>query len=133
MRKLICLSSFVLALSACVTVPNTTVCTVSGVMADGAICAETLTDKTSELTLTEWIDFLEPQPERPDPVHPGETLPARAGAMCQSSEDWNKMKTALEQACRELGNRCSYQIKTAIRSLKQKLKQEPNGTSLHVR
>ena len=115
MQRKLFLSLFVsMVLSACVTVPNTTVCTVSGVLSDGSICAETLTGKKSELDIDKFLEFLTPQDERPDPDHPGQTLPKRAGAMCQSKEDWNKMKTALEQACRDLGLRCSYELKHAI-------------------
>lgn len=83
-------------------------------MASGAICAETLTGTTSDLTLDEYLDFLQPQPERPDPDHPGQNLPARSGALCQSSADWSLTKSDLEQACRALGPRCSYAVKAAL-------------------
>lgn len=117
MLRLLFLSLFVSALSGCATIPNTTVCTVAGVFSAGAICAETLTPNTSSMTLDEYLAFLEPQAERPDPANPGKTLPPRAGAMCQSADDWNAQKTALEQTCRLLGPRCSYQVKKAIKSL----------------
>lgn len=118
MRKLSWLVTFAsMALSACVSVPNTRTCTAAGSVAQGAICAETLTGRTSEMDLDEFLDFLEPQEERPDPARPGQRLPARAGALCQSSEDWNKMKTALEQACRELGRRCSYEVEQQLKRL----------------
>lgn len=99
MQKLLLASLFVLVLSGCVTVPNTTACTVAGTMSAGAICAETLTDKTSDLTLAQLIEMLE------------------AGAIIQSADDWGKNKTALETACRELGSRCSYEVKKAIEGL----------------
>lgn len=105
------------ALSACVTVPNTTVCTVAGTMSAGAICAETLTDHKTEMDLDTWIEFLEPQLERSDPSDPAKVLPARAGALCQSAEDWNKQKTALEQACRMLGKRCSRELIAVIKKM----------------
>lgn len=63
------------------------------------------------MTLNEYIDFLEPQP-----AHGGN--PARAGAICESAADWTKKKTALEQACRELGRRCSFEIQEMIRAVK---------------
>ncbi len=118
-RKALFLSLFVFMAfeSACVTVPNVGACSVAGTLSAGAICAETLTDKKWEMTLDEFLDFLEPQPERQDPADVSKILPARAGAICQSADDWNAMKTALEQACRELGSRCSYQVKQAIVSL----------------
>jgi hypothetical protein len=112
MPKLLWLNSFILALlaSGCVTIPNTTACTVAGRLLDGGICAETLTGKTSEKTFEQMIDFLEPQLETPE-------HPARGGAICQSSEDYNKQKTALERACRLLGSRCSYELRQLIKSL----------------
>lgn len=85
-------------LSSCVTVPNVKVCSVAGVMTAGAICAETISGKTSEMDFNQLIDFLEPQQN-----------PKRAGAVFMSSEDFNKVKTALEEACRELGPKCGFQ------------------------
>ncbi len=117
MRKLLWLSSLILAASGCVTVSNTRVCSVAGQAQYGAICAETLTSKTYDLTFDQLIDMLEAQPERPDPDHPGQVLPAHGAAIIQSSEDWGKNKTALEEACRELGARCSYEVKQAIVNL----------------
>jgi len=90
-------------------------------MAAGADCTHTLAAQTRELDIDEFIQFLEPQPERPDPDHPGQMLPARGGAMCQSADDWGKQKTALEQACKELGDRCTYEIRTMIRMIEAKI------------
>lgn len=108
------LSILALSLSACVTVPNTKACAVKGILSAGAICAETLTGLTSEMTFDEFLTFLEAQPDTSDPNHLGEIRPGHAAAIVQSADDWNKQKTALEQACRELGNSCSYQIKEAL-------------------
>lgn len=121
MRNLLFLSLFALTLESCshVTIPNTEACTSAGTQADGAICAETQTDKTRDMTLDAWIDFLEPQDERPDPSHPGQMLPARAGAICQSADDYSRLKTAMEQACRALGNQCTPEIQQAIRSMER--------------
>jgi hypothetical protein len=99
---------------ACVTIPAVKKCSVAGTLSGGMDCANTQTGETSSLTLEETIEFLEPQLERHDPDHPGKTLPARAGAVCQSAEDESKIKTALEQACRELGRRCSPEIRSAL-------------------
>ena len=103
MRKMLWPVLFVLTLSACVTIPNTRKCSVAGLLDAGMICAETITGKTSEMNLLETIEFLEPQPEG-----------ARAGAICQSAEDYRREKDALEQACRMLGNRCTPEIQHAI-------------------
>jgi hypothetical protein len=112
MRKKSLLAMFILmALSsgcATVRIPNTRVCTTAGVMSQGAICAETLTGTTQELTLDEWIAFLEPTDKR-------------AGALCQSTEDWNKQKIALELACRKLGKACSLEVKRAFRGYTRRI------------
>jgi hypothetical protein len=119
MQRKFCLSLFLIVASGCVTIPNSKFCTVAGVLSAGANCAESLTEKTSEMTLDQFIDFLEPQSERDDPDHPGQKLPARGGAICQSSDDFTKIKTSLEKACRELGSRCSYEVQHAIESLNE--------------
>lgn len=99
----------------------TEVCTVAGTLRAGADCAYTPSkDQTvKEMSFDEFIDFLEPQPERPDPNDPTKTLPARAGAICQSASDWNKLKTALESACHILKKKCTYEIKESIAQLGQ--------------
>lgn len=104
-------SFFALLNSQCATVPNTKACTVAGRLAAGAICDWTISGEQSDLTLDQFIEFLEPEPTRPDPDHPGQALPARAGAVCQSAEDFEKQKVALEQACKKLAGGCSYELK----------------------
>lgn len=101
MRKLFWLSLLPIIASACVSVPNTKACSVAGKLAAGMICAETISGKTSEMTLDETIVFLEPTDKR-------------AGAICKSADDSNKEKTALEKACRELGNRCTYETRAKL-------------------
>lgn len=101
LRKL-CLALFV-TVSGCVSVPVTTGCTVAGTMSAGAICATT-SGETSEMTLDEFLNFLEP-------------TELRGGAICQSAEDYKKQKVALEQACRELGPRCSYELQMMIQGM----------------
>lgn len=117
MRKLLWLALSTLV-SGCVTVPNWNNCSAAGSLEYGMICAETLTGKTSELNLAQTIDFLQAQSERPDPDHPGAIFPARGAAICQSSSDYQKITTVLEQMCTELGNRCSYEAKQAILAAK---------------
>lgn len=94
-------SLFALTLSACsVQIPNVVVCSTAGYMSAGADCAESLSDETKVLTLDEWIAFLEPNIET-----------GRGAALCLSSEDFTKLKTALDQACSKLGRWCSKEIK----------------------
>ena len=102
-----------LALSSCsVTVPNVMLCTTAGVMSAGGDCAKSLSDDTATLDLDQWIEFLEPQVEQ---VLPGDVkIPARGGALCMSSDDFAKLKTAMEQACHKLGRWCSYEVKTTM-------------------
>lgn len=107
------LSVLALLVSACGTttqIPNTMVCTSAGSLHNGAICAETITGNTSDMTFEMFLDFLEPK-------EAGPFNPARSGAICQSSADWGKQKTALEQACRAMGARCSYEIKQILRNM----------------
>lgn len=59
-----------------------------------------------------WFDFLYAQPERPDPAHPGQTLPAKGPAVCVSSIDWAKNETAIAQLC--IHGKCSYEQKQAV-------------------
>jgi hypothetical protein len=129
------LSLFALAvvLNSCVTIiPNTTECSVAGVLAAGMDCAETLSSMTYELNLDQTIDFLSPQLARecvpipgttictnldPAPDRPSVRLPARAGAVGRSAEDAEKIKTALDQACRRLGRQCSHEMRQAITNI----------------
>lgn len=107
-------------LSSCVTIPNTTACSVAGRLDAGMLCAETGTPRTSSMDLAQTIYFLEPQPS------PSPGMTPRAGAICQSAEDWNKVKTALEQACRELGSKCSFEVQSAPKTLYTPLVNTPD-------
>jgi hypothetical protein len=104
------------------------------------IWAETQTPKSGDVTLEQMRDFLEPQAERKcvpvwtDPANPNNkeylsicsndvptvdrplvTLPKRAGAICRSNDDENKMKNVLEQLCRMAGKRCNREMKAALK------------------
>lgn len=112
MQKKLFLSLFLTALllSSCghIQVPNTEFCTVAGTVSAGAICAETITHKTRDMTFDEFLIFLEPTDQR-------------GGALCQSADDYNELKTTLEQACRLLGTRCSYEMKRTIQGMEKML------------
>jgi hypothetical protein len=99
--KLLLLSSFAIAgLSGCkVTFPDVKLCSVAGIFAAGMDCSYTGHDENSEMTAKEMIDFLE------------------AGAICMSSEDRKREKTAIEKACVKLGNGCSFEVKQLIQSM----------------
>ncbi len=102
------LTLLVSALSSCVVIPVRTAYTVAGEMDNGALCAKSNGQPCPDLSFDEFLDFLEP-------AEATETAPARAGAVCVSFEDDQKQKTALEQACRSLGNRCSFETKQMIK------------------
>lgn len=97
------LSLFVLLLNGCsMVVPNVTVCG-TGEFSAGASCRETLSDTKKELNLDEWIAFLEPDP-----------VSGRGSALCLSSEDYKKMKDAIDYACKKLGRWCSHEVTSTI-------------------
>lgn len=104
-----------LSLSSCrtVEVKDTEVCAVAGIISAGADCAHTLKTETREMPVADFIAWLEPQAERTDPTT-GVTTPARGPALCQSAEDYVKVKTALEQACRALKGRCTAEMRDVL-------------------
>jgi hypothetical protein len=142
------------ALSAsCVTIPDTVHFAVAGKMAKGMLGSHTIQDIDIDLNYCEMIDFLEPQQEREIVAIPGTSVQdyldgpgscesrlvqptlerplvkfgSRAGAVAMSADDMTKEKTALEQACRDLGKSCSYESKKAIASLRSPLSRMKNG------
>ena len=83
-----------------VQVPDTEVCSSAGV--HGALCAHTISQERRRLTIEQWIDFLEANGDNKGP------------AVCQSSIDYMKVKTALEQLCQKAGDSCAYEDKKMI-------------------
>lgn len=94
---LIFLVPFTLVSCGTVVVHNVKGCSVAGVIQAGADCAESLTQKKSEMTFEEYVTFLE------------------AGAIAFSVEDVQEMKTALDQACQKIT--CEYEVQSLIESL----------------
>lgn len=88
-------------------------------MLAGADCVYTLSDDTESMDLDEFIDFLEAAPSYPDPDHPGEMIPEKGPALCQSAEDWNKMKTVLEQLCKKYKGACTYEMTQVVTRMSQ--------------
>lgn len=99
-----------LQLSGCVTVPDVRACSVAGVMSAGMNCAQTGSEATDEMDLSATLDFLEPQ-----------INPPRGGAICISSEDYERQSVALESACYKLGPWCSYEVRKNISQVKARL------------
>jgi hypothetical protein len=100
--KMLYLLLFVLIFPSCngIKIPNTEVCSTAGSLSAGMDCAETMTSKKRYMTLDETLKFL------------GD------GALCQSSSDWVKNKTTLEQACMLLGPRCSREFRALLNGIK---------------
>ncbi|MBK9392051.1 MAG: hypothetical protein IPN68_18380 [Bacteroidetes bacterium] len=97
-------------------VPDTEVCAVSGKISAGGNCVRTLSPETRQLGFDEFLDFLEASEEILNPD--GSVLrPAKGAALCQSSDDFNKIKTTLEQACYLLKKRCTFEMQQVIRSM----------------
>lgn len=109
-----CAAFSFLLLNSCakVSIKNTKKCVIAGVWRAGLDCATTLTSETSEMDFEAMISWLEPQPEFVD--KDGKKHEAKAGAVCESAEDFTAEKTALEQACSLLKNACTPDIKSAI-------------------
>lgn len=98
--KLLCLILPILTVS-CVSIKDVKTCSAKGSIASGAICTHSLTDEVEDLTFDEYLQFLI-------------ATPTKASAMCHSLEDYTEIKTELEQACRELGSRCTKEIKEKL-------------------
>ena len=110
-----------LLLSGCahITVPNTEVCSVAGLIDAGADCVQTIQNTRRSMDLAELIVFLEAQPEYVDTD--GVYHSARGAAFIMSADDFNKMKTALEQACEKLGNQCTYEMRMTYQNVKNNI------------
>lgn len=87
----------ILLLSSCVSIPDVKICTVAGVLSAGADCATTNSGKTSELSASEFFDFLSP-----DEVS--------AGAVCMSAPDYSRIKTAIQQLCSVKRVKCTFEV-----------------------
>jgi hypothetical protein len=83
------------------------------------MCSTTLSREKSSMNTNEFLDFLEPQEKRLNPLKPDEYLPERAGAVCMSSDDMAKVGIFVEQACRKLGDgACDTSAKQKIEAAK---------------
>jgi hypothetical protein len=103
--------SLCVGLSGCtVQLPNIKICSVAGNMSAGLDCAWTNDDATEEMNLDQAVAFLEPQIE-----------PERGGALCMSSEDFSKLKSAMEQACKKLGTSCTKETKENIVQVSERM------------
>ena len=121
-RKFVACSSLLLLSCQPIVIKNYRECVASGSVLAGADCAETNTGRITQMDFEAFVEWLEPQNTRPDPDRPGEMLPARAGAVCRSDEDFTAQKIAIEQACAILKKRCTPEMRDAIRQNAQNIK-----------
>jgi hypothetical protein len=92
-KKLWLLLFISLVNTGCVTIPNVEVCSVAGSMTAGSDCDQTLVSSPKRISLEETVAVLE------------------GGGVFMTADAFGQMKTALEEACRELGKRCKKEIK----------------------
>lgn len=98
-----------------VTVPNLKACTVSGTLSAGLNCAETLSENKTRMNFREALEFIQAQPERPDPNDANKMLPKKGAAIMFSADDFKKIKDFIEQACRKLGEGvCSKEVQAKV-------------------
>ncbi len=107
------LSLFLLLnLSCAVQVPNVKACATAGVFSAGADCVTTISGEHTELSFDQWLEFLEPQPEKKK--DDGSVIPERGAAVCLSSDDWTSLKTAIMKLCEKVGTWCKKEEKEKI-------------------
>lgn len=68
----------------------------------GAICQNSISEKNREMTNKEWIDFLEARLDDPKT----EIDEGKGPALCASSKDFARVKTAIEQLCEAKKSQC---------------------------
>lgn len=104
-----------------ITIKNSEFCAVSGILAAGMDCANSLKPDTREMNLDETIAWLEPAAAVID-SNGKVVVPAKGSAICQSSNDFTNNKTTLETACRMLGKKCSYELQQVISKMDETVK-----------
>lgn len=77
-------------------------------MLAGADCAHTLSDQTEEMNFDQFMEFLEPTQKR-------------GGAICTSAEDFGRLKTAIEQACKKVPGFCTKEDQAALESVTRRM------------
>jgi hypothetical protein len=129
-----------------VTIPDGHKCAVQGLITQGGMCAHTVYAVPAyPVSTTEILDLLNAQPQDRTCVPAGQALapdgktvtengieacaddqsrgvpavlPARGASVILSDPDYVALTTAAQEACRELGDRCSYQVQSALKALR---------------
>lgn len=71
----------------------------------GAICQNSISEKNRNMTNKEWIEFIEAQPDDPKT----EINEGKGPALCASSKDFARVKTAIEQLCEAKKSQCKLE------------------------
>lgn len=72
----------------------------------GAICQNSISEKNRNMTNGEWIEFLEAKAD--DPKTP-DVNEGKGPALCASSKDFARVKTAIEQLCEAKKSQCKLE------------------------
>lgn len=112
MSRLFLSLSLLLTASCSVKIKDVKACATAGVFSAGADCVTSISGLRSELSFDEWLEFLEPQPEKKLPD--GTVVPERGSAICVSSDDWTALKTAIMKLCEKVGSWCTKEAKEEI-------------------
>ena len=99
LRLSLVIASISLLVSSCITIPDIEVCMVPFKLENGAICESSNSDHSRQLSPFDLITLIEGSEEIPP-------------AFIISSQDFEKLKTALQQACHKLGDSCSKEIRS---------------------
>lgn len=112
---LILFSTLVLCSCNTVEVPDVEWC--SSIGRFGAICQNSISDNRRRLTVDQWLDFLEALPDDPSTPINEEKGPA----LCATTNDFRRVKVALEQLCEKAGWQCTLEQKKALEKADRKL------------
>lgn len=84
----------------------------------GAICQNSISDKNREMSNKDFIRFLEAQID--DPKTPQDET--KGAALCTSSEDFTRIKVAIQKLCNE-NSKCEFEkIEAVFNRLKKVVK-----------
>jgi hypothetical protein len=85
--------------SGCVSYPNFKSCAVAGALSAGSFCHENISGVQTDLPFEETLDLIE------------------GHSIIIPLEEFEKIKTFMDQACRELGPRCALEARSALKSV----------------
>ena len=102
-------------------IPDIEWCASTGIY--GAICQNAVSDRNRNMNNKEFIRFLEAQVDDPKtPINE-----AKGPSLCTSSEDFTRMKIAIQQLCNE-NSKCEFEKIKQVFNRLQKV-EKPNSRS----